>query len=150
MGKFSTLAIITLISLIFVGLTQSTPFVPLQKRFDGTGQVAYCDFKDKVTGRFTWTNIPGNKCRVTGQFNTGLDSSDVKEYSFFLEDEDGNKVNDLTKEIAAQIHINPPGASPFECDFPFALTSVKEVKGLCFVVKHKGTTLSKGLIVGVQ
>ncbi|RGB24845.1 hypothetical protein C1646_725208 [Rhizophagus diaphanus] len=143
------IVIFALVSLIFVGLTQSTPLVSLEKRFSGTGAVAYCDFGDKVTGRFTWTNIPGNKCRVTGQFNTGLESPDVKEYSFFLEDDKGNKVHDLTKEITAQIHINPPGASPFQCDFPFSLTSVKEVTGLCFVVKHKGTTLSKGIIMGV-
>ncbi|GES97377.1 hypothetical protein GLOIN_2v1604363 [Rhizophagus clarus] len=134
-------AFITLVSLIFVGLTQSTPLVPLQKRF--TGDVAYCDFGDKVTGRFTWTNIPGNKCRVTGQFNTGLDSPNVGDYSFFLEDGSGNSVHDLTQEIASQIHINPPGASPFQCDFPFSLTSVKDVTGLCFVVKRGGTTLSK-------
>lgn len=143
------LAIFALVSLIFVGLTQSTPLVPLQKRFSGTGAVAYCDFTDKVTGRFTWTNIPGNKCRVTGQFNTGLESPDIQEYSFFLEDDKENKVHDLTKDIASKVHINPPGASPFECDFPFSLTSVKEVTGLCFVVKHKGKTLSKAVIVGV-
>ncbi|GES88793.1 hypothetical protein GLOIN_2v1604363 [Rhizophagus clarus] len=129
--------IFALVSLIFVGLTQSTPSIPLEKRFGGAGAVAYCDFKDKVTGRFTWTNIPGNKCRVTGQFNTGFDSPDVNEYSFFLEDDKGNKVNDLTNEITSQIHINPPGCSPFQCDFPFSLTSVKDVTGLCFVVKHK-------------
>ncbi|PKY39915.1 hypothetical protein RhiirA4_394035 [Rhizophagus irregularis] len=143
------IAIFALVSLIFVGLTQSTPLVPLEKRFSGAGAVAYCDFGDKVTGRFTWTNIPGNKCRVMGQFNTGLESPDVKEYSFFLEDDKETKVHDLTEEIASQIHINPPGASPFQCDFPFSLTSVKDVTGLCFVVKHKGTTLSKGIIVGV-
>ncbi|CAB4429710.1 unnamed protein product [Rhizophagus irregularis] len=108
------IAIFALVSLIFVGLTQSTPLVPLEKRFSGAGAVAYCDFGDKVTGRFTWTNIPGNKCRVMGQFNTGLESPDVKEYSFFLEDDKETKVHDLTEEIASQIHINPPGNDSFQ------------------------------------
>uniref|UniRef100_A0A1D1XV61 Gamma-aminobutyric acid receptor subunit beta n=1 Tax=Anthurium amnicola TaxID=1678845 RepID=A0A1D1XV61_9ARAE len=149
MSKLSILAFLSFVCLIFVGLTQSTPLNPLEKRFSGAGAVAYCDFKDEVTGRFTWTNIPGNKCRITGQFNTGLTSPDVKDYTFFLEDDKETVVHDLTDDIAKQIHINVPGCSPYQCDFPFSLTSVKDVTGLCFVVKMKGKTLSKGIIEGV-
>ncbi|RIA95111.1 hypothetical protein C1645_758207 [Glomus cerebriforme] len=148
--KSSFLAMIALVCcMILVGVTQSTPLVPLQKRFAGTGDVAYCDFTDNVTGRFTWTNIPGGKCRVTGQFNTGLESPDVSDYEFTLEDDSGKTIQDLTEGIRKQIHINVPGCSPYQCDFPFSLSSVKDVVGLCYVVKMKGKVIGKGVIVGV-
>jgi len=139
------LAMIALFCMIFVGSIQSSPL----DRRSFAGAVAYADFTDKVTGRFTWTNIPDNKCRMTGQWNTGFDSPNVDEYSYFLEDDKEGVIQELTKEINAQISINPPGTSPFQCDFPFSLMSVQDVEGLCFVVKHKGKTLSKALLVGV-
>ena len=141
------LAMIALVfCMIFVKVTQSNP---LEKRFDGTGLVVYADFTGVVTGRFTWTNIPGNKCRVTGQFNTGLDNPNVSEYTFHLEDGSGSVIQDLTSDIASQIHINPPGSSPFQCDFPFSLTSVQDVAGLCFVVNYQSHSLGSGGIVGL-
>ncbi|HEY4383927.1 MAG TPA: hypothetical protein VGN34_05545, partial [Ktedonobacteraceae bacterium] len=78
--------------------------------------VAYADFTGDTTGRFTFTDLPGDKTRVTGQWNTGFSSADVGDYSFTLENEKGEVINDLTQDIAAQIHINVPGTSPFQKD----------------------------------
>jgi hypothetical protein len=118
------LALIALVCMIFVGSTQSSPL----DRRSFAGAVAYAEFTGEVTGFFTWTNIPGDKCRVTGQWNTGFESADVDEYSYFLEDDKDKVIQDLTKEINSQISINPPGTSPFQCDFPFSLMSVQEVE----------------------
>ncbi len=76
---------------------------------------------------------------MMGQFNTGLVSPDMEDYEFLLIDDAGTTGQDLTSGVARQAHINVPGTSPFQVDFPFAMSSLSDVKGLSFQVTCKGT-----------
>jgi hypothetical protein len=137
-SKLSLLAMIALFCMIFIDLSQTAPLNKRQK----VGEVAFADFTDGAEGRFTWTNIPGNRCRVTGQFNKGLEDPDVNNYELLLVDQDGNVIQDMTPEFK-QITINPPGGSAFEKDFPSSLVTVEDVLGLKMVLKHKGNTIDE-------
>ncbi|CAB4413874.1 unnamed protein product [Rhizophagus irregularis] len=140
--KLFFLAMVALFCMIFIELSQTAPLI---KRQDGN--VAFADFEGEVTGRFTWTNIPGEKCRVTGQFNTGLDSADIGDYELFIKDDDGKVIQDLTKEFRNEVTINPPGCSPFEVDFPSM--TVGDVVGDSLVLKHKESKIGEAEIKSV-
>jgi hypothetical protein len=110
-----------------------------------TGSVAYADFIDTVTGRFTFTTLPGDKTRVTGQFDTGITSPDISAYQFLLQDGDQRTVQDITQHIAAQAHINVPGTNAFQVQYPGT-----QLTGLTFVVTLKGSTIGQAAITTIN
>ncbi|CAB4379664.1 unnamed protein product [Rhizophagus irregularis] len=140
--KLFFFAMVTLFCMIFIELSQTAPLIKRQ-----VGKVAFADFEGKVTGRFTWTNIPEEKCRVTGQFNTGLDKPDIGDYKLCIEDDDGKVIQDLTDEFRRKVTINPPGSSPFEVDFPSM--TVEDVVGDNLVLKFKEYKIGEAKIKSV-
>ncbi|GES88029.1 hypothetical protein GLOIN_2v147922 [Rhizophagus clarus] len=77
--------------------------------------------------RFTWTNTAENVRRLIGQFNTGLEDPNVNSYELIIQDDNGNTINDLTREFTSQVTINTSGCLPYEEDFPFNLMTVESV-----------------------
>ncbi|RGB39543.1 hypothetical protein C1646_754383, partial [Rhizophagus diaphanus] len=123
-------------------LSQTAPLIKRQE-----GAVAYADFEGEVTGRFTWTNIPEEKCRVTGQFNTGLNSPDIEDYELFIEDDDGKVIQNLTEEFRREVTINPPDGSAFQVDYPSMTAG--EIVGDNLVLKFKESKIGEAKIKSV-
>ncbi|RHZ49351.1 hypothetical protein Glove_522g86 [Diversispora epigaea] len=117
------------------------------------GDVAYCTFynygyNSKVSGEFHFTEIATSTVRITGQFNTGYVDDVKSNYAYVIKNSSGTTIKDLTTEINAQITINIPGASAFECDFT-GLT-VDDLVGASFCVTYKtSTTIGDAVITKV-
>jgi hypothetical protein len=131
--------------MIFIGTTQTAP---LNKR----GAVAYADFDNGTTGRYTFTTIsefdkrsnPGFY-RLYGSFTRGFKKdSNIQNYEFFVITKDGKKI-DYTKDFRKNVKIFPAGGTtPFQKDYKGP--RVIELAGGTFFVKHKGKKFSEASI----
>ncbi|CAG8677874.1 23747_t:CDS:1 [Dentiscutata erythropus] len=147
-GKLSLFIILFLICVVFIELAQS---IALNKR--QSGSVAYADFISggekrgaAVTGRFVWTPISKSDTQVDGQFNSGFENSNIKDYSFFLEDKHGKIVYDLTENISKKVNIIVPGTSPYNECFADSFMKPDDIVGLNFIVKCQSEKIGEALI----
>ncbi|RIA84021.1 hypothetical protein C1645_785084, partial [Glomus cerebriforme] len=154
--KLSLLSMIVLICMILIGLTQTAP---LNKRQSGeSGSVAYADFaggdfkkrSNPVLGRFTFSNTPGKKCRVIGQFNGGLESPNIKDYILQIVKKNGDLVFDLTKTFTnGKVSVHMSGTTPYQQDFNLNEVSLETVVDKLMIVKNKGNKLAEAQIFKV-
>ncbi|CAG8605169.1 3515_t:CDS:2, partial [Diversispora eburnea] len=136
---FITLLIFSLLSAHVSGLSVRNRSINRR----AVGDVAYCNFynygyNSRCSGEFHFTEIATSTVRITGQFNTGFVDDIKSNYEYIIKNSAGSTIKNLTTEINAQITINIPGASAFECDFT-GLT-VDDLVGASFCVTYKKTS----------
>ncbi|CAJ0840920.1 12378_t:CDS:2 [Entrophospora sp. SA101] len=77
----------------------------------------------------------GEITRITGQFNTGFISENKNDYGFFINNDGGVVIVNLTDEIRDQLIINCPGTGPFEFDKKL---KVRDMASLLFAQDEDG------------
>lgn len=138
--------------ILLVVVVISSAIVSPVRSTHAVGGVWYADFTGgeagsetgAVSGRVTFTEIPGGICRHTAQFNTGFESADVDDYTFIIVDDNNKLLLDLTNNYR-EIHINVPGTSPIQIDFNSSVVC-GDVAGAFFVIKNKGEVIGKTAI----
>lgn len=101
--KTSIVAILVAFFLTLACFTHASPIFGRDP-----GDVVYVDFNPKpCLGRITFTELPGDVVRMTGQMNIGF-PDDTASYRF--------TVGDISETFDAD-QIFPPGTAPFQEDF---------------------------------
>nr|CAG8523230.1 6901_t:CDS:1 [Entrophospora candida] len=115
--KFLTFALL-IITILLNAFINASPILSEKRavvnvaiaRFDNGGNVK------RVSGEIQFAQISKTIARITGQFNTGFISKNKNDYEFFIVNDDGKVIVNLTDEIRDQLFINSPGTGPFEFD----------------------------------